>query len=61
LRSCYGTETDGSIVCPASVNGIVGIKPTVGWLVDLELFLFQTQDTAGPMARTVTDAAILWV
>lgn len=55
-----GTETDGSIVCPASVNGIVGIKPTVG-LVSRSGFIpiSATQDTAGPMARTVTDAAIL--
>jgi amidase len=55
-----GTETDGSVVCPASVNGIVGIKPTVGLLSRAGIIpISQTQDTAGPMARTVRDAAIL--
>lgn len=55
-----GTETDGSIVCPASVNGIVGLKPTVGLLSRSGIIpISATQDTAGPMARTVTDAAIL--
>ncbi|HWS59990.1 MAG TPA: amidase, partial [Flavobacterium sp.] len=55
-----GTETDGSIVCPASVNGIVGIKPTVGLLSRSGIIpISKTQDTAGPMARTVKDAAIL--
>ncbi|MBG6063098.1 amidase [Flavobacterium sp. CG_9.1] len=55
-----GTETDGSIVCPASVNGIVGIKPTVGLVSRFGIIpISKTQDTAGPMARTVTDAAIL--
>ncbi len=55
-----GTETDGSIVCPASVNGIVGIKPTVGLVSRSGIIpISRTQDTAGPMARTVTDAAIL--
>ncbi len=55
-----GTETDGSIVCPASVNGIVGIKPTVGlWSRSGIIPISHTQDTAGPMARTVTDAVIL--
>jgi len=55
-----GTETDGSIVCPASVNGIVGIKPTVGLLSRAGIIpIAHSQDTAGPMARTVTDAAIL--
>ena len=55
-----GTETDGSVVCPAAVNGIVGIKPTVG-LVSRSgtIPIAESQDTAGPMARTVTDAAIL--
>ena len=54
-----GTETDGSIVCPASANGIVGIKPTVG-LVSQEgiVPIAHSQDTAGPMARTVRDAAL---
>ena len=55
-----GTETDGSIVSPSSVNGIVGIKPTVGLLSRTGIVpISKTQDTAGPMARTVTDAAIL--
>jgi amidase len=55
-----GTETDGSVVCPASVSGIVGIKPTVGLVSRTGIIpISSTQDTAGPMARTVTDAAIL--
>jgi amidase len=55
-----GTETDGSIVCPASTNGIVGIKPTVGLVSRAGIIpIAHSQDTAGPMARTVTDAAIL--
>jgi len=55
-----GTETDGSVVSPASVNGIVGIKPTVGLLSRAGIVpISKTQDTAGPMARTVKDAAIL--
>jgi amidase len=55
-----GTETDGSIVSPASVNGLVGIKPTVGlWSRSGIIPISSTQDTAGPMARTVKDAAIL--
>jgi amidase len=55
-----GTETDGSVVCPASVNGIVGIKPTVGLISRSGIIpISATQDTAGPMARTVKDAAIL--
>lgn len=55
-----GTETDGSIVCPASSNGIVGIKPTVGLVSRAGIIpISHSQDTAGPMARTVTDAAIL--
>lgn len=55
-----GTETNGSIVCPSSLNGIVGIKPTVGlWSRSGIIPISKTQDTAGPMARTVTDAAIL--
>jgi len=55
-----GTETDGSIISPASANGIVGLKPTVG-LVDTAgiIPISVSQDTAGPMARTVADAAIL--
>ena len=55
-----GTETDGSIVCPANTNGIVGIKPTLGLVSRAGIIpIAHSQDTAGPMARTVTDAAIL--
>jgi amidase len=55
-----GTETDGSVTCPASVNGVVGIKPTVGLLSRSGIIpISHTQDTAGPLARTVKDAAIL--
>jgi amidase len=55
-----GTETDGSIVAPSSANGIVGIKPTVGLVSRTGVIpISHTQDTPGPMARTVTDAAIL--
>lgn len=55
-----GTETDGSITCPASVNGTVGIKPTVGLVSRSGIIpISHTQDTAGPLARTVKDAAIL--
>jgi len=55
-----GTETNGSIVCPASSNGVVGIKPTVGlWSRSGIIPISQTQDTAGPMGRTVADAAAL--
>ncbi len=55
-----GTETDGSIVCPSSHNALVGIKPTVGLVSRSGIIpLSHTQDTAGPMCRTVTDAAIL--
>jgi amidase len=55
-----GTETNGSIVCPSSANGIVGIKPTVGlWSRDGIIPISHTQDTAGPMARSVYDAAVL--
>ncbi len=55
-----GTETDGSIVSPSSLNGIVGIKPTVGLISRTGVIpISHTQDTAGPMARTVRDAAIL--
>ena len=54
-----GTETDGSIVCPAQTNGIVGIKPTVGLVSRSGVVPISfTQDTPGPMARTVSDAAI---
>ena len=55
-----GTETDGSIVCPSGVNGIVGIKPTVGLISRAGVIpLSAEQDTAGPMTRNVTDAAVV--
>src|SRR4051812_9818707 len=55
-----GTETDGSIVCPSGANGLVGIKPTVGLISRSGIIpISHTQDTAGPMARTVADAAAL--
>ena len=56
--AAIGTETDGSIVCPAAANGIVGIKPTVGLVSQAGIVpVAHSQDTAGPMARTVRDAA----
>lgn len=55
-----GTETDGSILCPSQTNGIVGIKPTLGLISRSGIIpIAHSQDTAGPMARTVADAAIL--
>lgn len=55
-----GTETDGSIVCPSTTNGLVGIKPTLGLVSRSGIIpLAHSQDTAGPMCRTVRDAAIL--
>jgi amidase len=55
-----GTETDGSIVSPSSINGLVGIKPTVGLVPGAGIVpISHRQDTAGPMARTVSDAALL--
>jgi amidase len=55
-----GTETDGSIVCPSSLSGVVGIKPTVGLVSRSGIIpISHTQDTAGPICRTVRDAAIL--
>jgi amidase len=55
-----GTETDGSIVCPSHANGIVGIKPTLGLVSRSGVIpIAHSQDTAGPMARTVADAAVL--
>ncbi len=55
-----GTETDGSIVCPSNANGVVGIKPTVGLVSRSGIVpISHSQDTAGPMARTVADAAAL--
>ncbi|NIA27034.1 MAG: amidase [Desulfobulbaceae bacterium] len=55
-----GTETDGSVICPSGINGIVGIKPTLGLVSRSGIIpLAHSQDTAGPMARSVRDAAIL--
>ena len=55
-----GTETGGSIMCPSSINGVVGIKPTVGlWSRSGVIPISHSQDSAGPMARTVRDAALL--
>ena len=55
-----GTETDGSIICPASVNGLAGLKPTVGLVSRSGIIpISVSQDTAGPMARTVADVALL--
>jgi amidase len=55
-----GTETDGSVVCPSNTNSLVGIKPTVGLISRAGIIpISHSQDTAGPMCRTVTDAAIL--
>ncbi|MFK8031579.1 MAG: amidase [Gammaproteobacteria bacterium] len=58
--AAIGTETNGSITCPASVNGIVGFKPTVGMVSRTHVVpISATQDTAGPMTRDVHDAAML--
>ena len=58
--AAIGTETNGSITCPASVNGIVGFKPTVGMVSRTHVVpISATQDAAGPMTRTVHDAALL--
>lgn len=58
--AAVGTETDGSIICPANACGVVGIKPTVGLASRAGIIpISATQDTAGPMARTVADAAAL--
>jgi amidase len=58
--AAIGTETNGSIVCPASSNGVVGLKPTVGLVSRSRIIpISHSQDTAGPMARTVRDAALL--
>src|SRR6188474_2976964 len=58
--AAVGTETDGSIICPAQTNGIVGIKPTLGLLSRSGIIpIAHSQDTPGPMARTVADVAIL--
>lgn len=58
--AAIGTETNGSIVCPASINGLVGFKPSVGIVSRTHVVpISSTQDTAGPMTRTVHDAALL--
>ena len=58
--AAVGTETNGSVICPAVTNGVVGIKPTLGLVSRSGIIpIAHTQDTAGPMARTVTDVAIL--
>ncbi len=58
--AAVGTETDGSVVCPSSANSLVGIKPTLGFIGRSGIIpIAHSQDTAGPMCRTVTDAAIL--
>jgi len=58
--AAIGTETDGSVVCPSSANSLVGIKPTVGLISRAGIIpISHSQDTAGPMARTVSDAVIL--
>jgi len=60
VPAAIGTETNGSIICPSSMNGIVGFKPTVGVIPqDLIVPISSTQDTAGPMTLTVEDAAIM--
>jgi len=58
VTATIGTETDGSIVCPSAVNGIVGLKPTIGLVSRTGIVpIAHSQDTAGPMTRSVTDAA----
>lgn len=58
--AAVGTETDGSVVCPSSANSLVGIKPTLGLVSRSGIIpIAHSQDTAGPMTRTVSDAAIL--
>jgi amidase len=58
--AAVGTETDGSITCPAAINGLVGIKPTVGLVSRTHVVpISHVQDTAGPMTRSVADAALL--
>lgn len=59
-RLAIGSETDGSITCPAALNGVVGIKPTVGLVPTTGIIpISSSQDTAGPMARTVDEAEVL--
>ena len=58
--AAIGTETDGSVTCPASLNGVVGFKPTVGLVSRTDVVpISHTQDTPGPMAHSVYDAALL--
>jgi amidase len=60
VRLAIGTETDGSITCPAAINGIVGLKPTVGLVSRTHIVpISHSQDTAGPMAASVREAAAL--
>ena len=60
VRLAIGTETDGSVTCPAAINGIVGLKPTVGLVSRTHIVpISVSQDTAGPMAATVGEAAAL--
>jgi amidase len=58
VEAAIGTETDGSITCPAAVNGVVGLKPTVGLVSRMRIIpISHSQDTAGPIAVDVTSAA----
>ncbi|HZV38332.1 MAG TPA: amidase family protein, partial [Pseudoxanthomonas sp.] len=58
--AAIGTETDGSIICPSALNGLVGLKPTVGLVSRSGIVpISYSQDTAGPMTRSVADAAVL--
>ncbi len=58
--AAVGTETDGSVICPSHTNGIIGIKPTLGLVSRSGIIpIAHSQDTAGPMTRTVADAALL--
>ncbi len=58
--AAVGTETDGSVTCPAAINGLVGLKPTVGLIPRTHIVpISHTQDTAGPMTRSVRDAALM--
>src|SRR5207237_7843535 len=60
VRLAIGSETDGSVTCPASINGIVGLKPTVGLVSRTHVVpISHTQDTPGPMSPTVREAAEL--
>ena len=59
--AAVGTETDGSVVCPSSINGLVGLKPSIGLVSRTHVVpISHSQDTPGPMAKTVRDAAILF-